>query len=191
MVLSKADSNMGVILPQNVDHACIPSDKKYQIKASRFDNEFLIDCDNGLVVGQVKVYPQSDTSSAFIMNMNKDVVLAINVHVSSPNTAIFFIPSTDAQYLYAGQLKLEVKADCKAFTFENNLENGTYQGTIKIACSASARKFHLSAGEDRSTSFSFDNKSISVTSEEQLAPSDVPILLGIAFSASYILPFKG
>ena len=180
-----------MILSQNEDYACIPCEKKYQIKVSRFDNEFLIDVDDGIPVGQVKIYLQSDTSSAFIMSLNKDVILAINVHANLPNTAIFFTHSTGAKYVYAGELKLEMNADSKLFSFKNGVESGDHQDLIRIECSASSRKFQIHKGDNRCSSFSFDNKNIVITSDGQISPVEVPVLLGIAFSASYILPFKG
>ena len=191
MQVTNADSSIDEISLENQEQCCMPCCKNYQIKASRFDNEFIIDGDDGVSVGQVKIYAQSDRTSAFIMNMKKDAILAIHVRVSLPNTAFFYTPTTGGDYTYAGQLSLEMSADSKRFLFQNGTPDENSPPSITIECSASSRKFHLYQEGEQCGSFSFDYNNIVVSNDQSQFPCDPQIMLGIAFSASFFLPFKG
>jgi len=189
----RADSSKIVGFTEQQDQCCLPCCGNYQIKASRFENEFMIETDGDLLVGHVKIYPQKNTTSAFIMNKNMDPILAIHVDVYSPDTAFFHTPSSDAHYTYAGQLHLDIDMDAgsRKFTFQDYTRNGNSQPEITIESSASSRKFQLHQEDEECASFSFDSKNIAVSNDQSQSPCDPPILLGIAFSASYFLPFKG
>ena len=191
MVVINANSSVDVLPSENQEQNGFPSCKHYQIKISRFENEYIIDDDGGNAVGQIKIYPQGDVFDAFIMAMNKETVLAINVRAKAPTIAEFFKPSSSSKYIYAGQLKLEMDGDRKTFTFTQPNNGGNPGTVIHVEGAVSSRKFSVHDGGHQEASFSFSEKDLAIACEESPYPGCELLLLGIAFSASYLLPFKG
>ena len=185
-----ADSSKIVDITDQQDQGYFRCCSNYQIKASRFENEFVIETDGDVLVGHVKLYSQGYTCSALIMNLNKEVIMAISVHYIYPNTAYFFTPSTCTEYACVGELHVETEAGHRMFTFKKKQQAGPPRGVINIEPLGSSRKFQLLSGMESCGCFSLNNKSIDISSGQASPPFEVPFLLGIAFSASQVLPFK-
>jgi hypothetical protein len=174
---------------EHQEDGCFPCCSNYQIRASKYENEFMIETDD-VSIGHVKIYPRGGTCSAFIMDMNQEILLAINVHSIFPKTASFFTPSTSAEYDCKGDLHLEAEDDRRSFTFNNRLQTGTLRGSVQIRTLGSSCKFQLLANAEPCGHFTFNTKNINISGAQVTSFFDVLLMLGIAISACYMLPFK-